>query len=106
MAGYEDDLAADNAVLETLNKINVLLGNAVQSYNNRSEPEKNELVNSITALSEKIETLITALNQTGEYTVEVNVTGADGAIHELVSRVIEEVVIRIRQENLLTITSA
>jgi hypothetical protein len=60
---------------------------------------------SIKELSEKIDTLNGLLSHTGEQKVSVTIENSDGAIHELVSRVVEEVLVRVKQENILRVTN-
>jgi hypothetical protein len=60
---------------------------------------------SILELSEKIETLNGLLSDAGEQKISVTIENSDGAIQDLVSRVVEEVLIRVRQENILRVTN-
>lgn len=60
---------------------------------------------SIKELSEKIDTLNGLLSNGGEQKVSVTIENSDGAIHELVSRVVEEVLLRVKQENILRVTN-
>lgn len=101
MAGHENS----SAVLDALNRIYALMAESAQSSGAPGESSATELAVSMKELSEKIDALVSALNRTGEYAVQVTVAGADGAIQDLVSRVIEEVLIRVKQENLLAITN-
>jgi hypothetical protein len=106
MGFAEEDLELDRQKLKMLGSIHSSLELLSQFVRAQATLSSSELTNSLNSLSERVETLTNVLGQERNYTVEVNVTGADGAIQDLVGRVIEEVMIRVKQENLLTITTA
>ncbi len=106
MADHEERLEADRAILLRLSEILQKVALASDKYVLETSPSQTGLTKSVNDLTGRINTLIETLGQSSDYKVEVSVTGADGAIQDLVSRVIEEVIIRVKQENLLTITTA
>lgn len=106
MAFPEEDLELDRKQYQMLSAIHGSLELLLQFAKTQTTSSTGDLGSSLSSLSEKIDTLINVLGQEKNYTVEVNVTGTDGAIQDLVARVIEEVIIRVKQENLLTITTA
>lgn len=105
MGFAEEDIELDRKKYQMLSAIHSSLEQLSQFVRAQAASRTGDLSSSLNSLSEKIDTLITVLAQEKNYTVEVNVTGTDGAIHDLVARVIEEVMIRVKQENLLTITT-
>lgn len=105
MGFAEEDLELDRKIYQTLTAINGTLEQLSQFAREQAAASGGNLSSSLDRLSEKIDTLTAVLGQEKNYTVEVNVTGADGAIQDLVARVIEEVMIRVKQENLLTVTT-
>ncbi|MDH5542996.1 MAG: hypothetical protein OEY64_08550 [Nitrospinota bacterium] len=58
---------------------------------------------SIKELIAKIDALIAVLSREKSQPISVKVENTDGAIAELVSRVLEEIIIRARQENILKV---
>lgn len=105
MGFAEEDIELDRKKYQTLSAIHGTLEQLSQFARARAASQTGELSSSMDRLSEKIDTLTAVLGQEKNYTVEVNVSGADGAIEDLVARVIEEVMIRVKQENLLTVTT-
>ncbi len=101
MAGHK----YNSAILDSLERICALMVESAQSSGATGESPTAELAVSMKELSAKIDAFLNVLGQTGEYAVQVNIAGADGAIQDLVSRVIEEVLLRVKQENLLAITN-
>jgi len=97
MGFAEEDLELDRKKYQTLSAINGTLEQLSQFVREQAASSGGNLSSSLA--------LTAVLGQEKNYTVEVNVTGADGAIQDLVARVIEEVIIRVKQENLLTITT-
>ena len=105
MADHEERIETDRAVLLRLSEILQKVALASDKYVLENSPSQIGLVKSVTDLTETVNRLIETLGESSDYKVEVSVTGADGAIQDMVSRVIEEVIIRVKQENLLTITT-
>ena len=62
-----------------------------------------EATPSIKELIAKIDALIAVLSREKTQPISVKVENTDGAIAELVSRVLEEIIIRVRQENILKV---
>ena len=106
MGFAEEDIELDRKKLQMLSAIHASLEQLSQFARAQAASRTDDLSTSLNSLSEKIDVLTAVLVQEKSYTVEVNVTGTDGAIQDLVARVIEEVMIRVKQENLLTITTA
>jgi len=100
---YDQDLELDRQIVARLDSVIVLLSSLPSEM--KSADAQSQFDASLSRLSEKIDALIAMLGAEKNYTVDVNVSGADGAIHDLVSRVIEEVIVRVKQENLLTVTN-
>ena len=105
MGFAEEDLDLDRKKLQMLGAIHSSLEQLSQFVKAQAASSSGDLSSSLNGLSEKVDRLTAVLVQEKNYTVEVNVTGTDGAIQDLVARVIEEVMIRVKQENLLTITT-
>jgi len=99
----EDDIAIDNAILAQLNDISQQLNVLVSQQQGNKLQILGQLDASLKNLDGRIVALNSMLGQQKDYTVDVSIDGADGAIQDLVSRVLEEVIIRIKQENLLTV---
>ena len=106
MGFAEEDIELDRKKLQTLSAIHATLEQLSQFVRAQAASSSGNLSSSMDRLSEKVDTLTAVLSQEKNYTVEVNVTGTDGAIQDLVARILEEVMIRVKQENLLTITTA
>ena len=106
MGFAEEDIELDRKKYQMLTAIHSSLEQLSQFVRAQSASSSGDLSSSVERLSEKIDTLINVLAEEKNYTVEVNVTGTDGAIQDLVAKVIEEVMIRVKQENLLTVTTA
>ncbi len=99
----DSDIALDIAILETLEEIKAIL--AELSERNATAASSAQALSGVAViLSEKMGLLAEVLGQQKEYTVDVTAEGSDGAINDLVSRVVEEIIIRVKQENYLTIT--
>ena len=105
MSAHDENMELDQAILARLSEILQKLSLASDKYVLETSPSQTGLMKSVNDLTGQIDRLIETLGESGDYKVEVSVTGADGAIQDLVSRVIEEVIIRVKQENLLTITT-
>ncbi len=105
MAQENSDIAIDNEILAELTEVNRNLSAIARRQGGADLQIFLELSATVKDLSTKLEVLNRALLSEKQYSVEVKVDGADGAIHDLVSRVMEEVIIRIKQENLLTVTN-
>jgi hypothetical protein len=105
MGFAEEDLELDRKKLQMLSAIHSSLEQLSQFARAQAASRTGSLSSSMDSLSEKLDTLTAVLVQEKNYTVEVNVTGTDSAIQDLVARVIEEVMIRVKQENILTITT-
>jgi len=105
MASDNADIAVDNAILAVLNDMNRQLQLLAQQRGGGEAQIKAELNRNVKELVARISTLTSLLGQSKDYRIEVTVQGADGAVHDLVSRVIEDVLVRVKQENLLTVTN-
>jgi len=99
------DLALDAAMLKHLSEINQHVKLLTASASGGEQDGIDSVNVSIQNLSEKIDTLNNALVQETENRVAVTIQNSDGAIHELVSRVVEEVLVRVKQENILRVTN-
>lgn len=97
------DIEIDLAILDTLKEIKALMTEMAGRKTADLSPLVSELNGRIDGLDGKISELTSMLGKSGEHKVAVSVEGADGAIQDLVSRVIEEVLIRVKQENLLEV---
>ncbi len=105
MASDSADIAVDSAILAVLNDMNRQLQLLAQQRGGGEAQVKAELNRNVKELAARVSTLTSLLGQSKIHEVAVTVQGADGAIHDLVSRVIEDVLIRVKQENLLTVTN-
>jgi molybdenum-dependent DNA-binding transcriptional regulator ModE len=105
MASDNSDIAVDNAILAALNDMNRQLQLLAQQRGGGEAQVKAELNRNIKELVARISTLTSLLGQSKDYRIEVTVAGADGAVHDLVSRVIDDVLVRVKQENLLRVTN-
>jgi len=105
MSGLDPDLVLDTAMVTLLSEINQQV-KLLTTFASGSGSDGNKGLNvSIQNLSEKIDTLNSSLIQESESRVAVTIENSDGAIHELVSRVVEEVLVRVKQENILRVTN-
>ena len=76
---------------------------AKKSDNPNRAGTSGDVDSSIKELIAKLDTLISVLSQEKQGVVSVQVENSEGAIAELVSRVLEEIIIRVRQENILKV---
>jgi len=102
-ATEQERLARLTALFDIESQLNEKLLGMATAFETLTNAQ-NSLIPSFETLGSRMDALTSMLSQSKEYKVDVTVDGADGAIHDLVSRVLEEVIIRIKQENLLTIS--
>lgn len=101
--GNNTGIELDQEIVDILNEIKGMLAELAGSRNPDISPLVSELKGSVDGLGTKIDSLNGMLGKSREYNVNITVENADGAISDLVSRVVEEVIIRAKQENLLEI---